>query len=1098
MAGKLDGSKAIQSGTITTTQLATVLNDTISAGGGPKIQSLIYPGDDTAANTIGGQTIYITGSGFDSNVAVYVNNAAVPSVTYISASNVGFTTPALSAATYPVYVTNPDDGATAILIPGMLVSGEPSWVTGATLSEQDASSAWNISLSATGDAPLTYALAAGSSLPSGISLASNGTISGTITTPPETDTTYNFTVVATDAQNQDSSRAFSVTASTGEGVLFANNVLLLHADGTNNGNNHSFLDSSNNNFTITRNGNATQGSYSPFSQTGWSGYFDGTGDYLSIADNAALDMGSSNFTIEGWYFPIGNASSSTAILAKRANSGTVGGVLLYYGGNGLTPSLLVDIGGSWAINQSSSVAFVANQWNHFAIVRNGSAFNLYINGVSGVSATNAGTIPDNASAFTIGAMGADGSGAISPCHISNFRVVKGTAVYTSAFTPPSAPLALIANTSLLTCQDNNFIDEGPNNFAITRNGDVSVQAFSPFAPGLLSSNSHSVYFDGTGDYLNASNATAFNLSTGDWTIECWINLSALTAEARIWSLGTYASNPEVALLIGGGGAGGSSNDLQLNYVGNSTLITASSVNSIGAWAHVAVVRSSGTTTLYVNGVSKGTTTTNPWTSSSTSLWIGGWSQNNNQMTGSISNFRVVKGTAVYTSNFTPSTSPLTAVSNTSLLACQSATLIDNSTNAFTITAYGNVQPRTYNPFGQTYTSTAYSTANVGGSAYFDGTGDYLSYGVGNTSIVNWYSQSTTIEAWIYPTAYTTFTNGYGATFTNGDINTNTNYWGFGINSNKLRFIYFGSGGTNSVESTGTVLLNAWTHIAFVYNHGDASIKLFINGVLDGSGTKVGTPQSDANIGIKTGGWYGGYFSGYMSGVRMLQGTALYTASFAPPTAPLTNVANTRVLLSATNAQIFDQTGKNVLECVGDAKVSTAQYKYGSASIAFDGTGDYLKMPSSPIHYFGTGSWTIEFWVKSSMTTRCDIIGYDYSYTIGTWAGLIFNVSGNNQMSWYEGSNQRIHGTSVSWNNNNWHHVAISRNGNSLKMFLDGTQVGSTYTTSYTYGNASSGWYIGTSTDGNVLNGYIDDLRITKGYARYTANFTAPTAKFKDK
>ena len=130
---------------------------------------------------------------------------------------------------------------------------------------------------------------------------------------------------------------------------------LLHGDGTNGGQNNTFLDSSTNNFTITRNGNTTQGAFSPFSQTGWSNYFDGTGDYLTVADNTALDMGSSNFTIEGWYYPLGSASVSTAIFSKRANSGTVGGVLLYYGGSGLTPSLLVDIGGSWAINTASSV-----------------------------------------------------------------------------------------------------------------------------------------------------------------------------------------------------------------------------------------------------------------------------------------------------------------------------------------------------------------------------------------------------------------------------------------------------------------------------------------------------------------------------------------------------------------------------------------------------------------------------------------------------------------------------------------------------------------------------------------------------------------------
>jgi len=134
-------------------------------------------------------------------------------------------------------------------------------------------------------------------------------LSGTITSPSGNTTTYTFSVVATDAQNQDSTRQFTVTTSTGEGVLFANNVLLIHADGTNNQNNHTFLDSSNNNFTITRNGNATQGTFSPFSQTGWSGYFDGTGDYLTYSPGSTLSsIGTGPLTIEAWVYYTGNHS----------------------------------------------------------------------------------------------------------------------------------------------------------------------------------------------------------------------------------------------------------------------------------------------------------------------------------------------------------------------------------------------------------------------------------------------------------------------------------------------------------------------------------------------------------------------------------------------------------------------------------------------------------------------------------------------------------------------------------------------------------------------------------------------------------------------
>jgi len=165
MAEKLPGT-AIVANTITTTQLSTIVVNQISAGGGPRVSSLIYPGNDTAGNTVGGQTVYINGAGFETNNAIYINGNAVPSKSFISASNISFTTPALSAGIYPVYVINTDSGATAIFVPGYISSAEPAWATAAgSLSEsQDELSAWSYSLSATGDAPITYALAAGSSL----------------------------------------------------------------------------------------------------------------------------------------------------------------------------------------------------------------------------------------------------------------------------------------------------------------------------------------------------------------------------------------------------------------------------------------------------------------------------------------------------------------------------------------------------------------------------------------------------------------------------------------------------------------------------------------------------------------------------------------------------------------------------------------------------------------------------------------------------------------------------------------------------------------------------------------------------------------------
>ena len=100
---------------------------------------------------------------------------------------------------------------------------------------------------------------------------------------------------------------------------FNQTVLLLHGDGSNGAQNNTFLDSSTNNFTITRNGNTTQGTFSPFSTQagGWSNYFDGSGDYLTVADNTALDVEASDFTVEFFVYLPTTPSGVDVVFAKE-------------------------------------------------------------------------------------------------------------------------------------------------------------------------------------------------------------------------------------------------------------------------------------------------------------------------------------------------------------------------------------------------------------------------------------------------------------------------------------------------------------------------------------------------------------------------------------------------------------------------------------------------------------------------------------------------------------------------------------------------------------------------------------------------------------
>ena len=214
MAEKLPGT-AIVANTITTTQLQTTVVTQIQAGGGPKVTTITYPNNQTATVNTGNESIVLTGTGFEAGVQVYVNGVAAPSVSRTNSTSLTFTTPALATgATYPLYVVN-SDGGTAVVVPGMVVSAGPVWVTNTGLQSWGAASALSRTLVATSDSTISYALDVGSSLPSGLSLAANGLLSGTLTSPPVAQTTYNFTVTATDLELQKSSKAFNINATIG-------------------------------------------------------------------------------------------------------------------------------------------------------------------------------------------------------------------------------------------------------------------------------------------------------------------------------------------------------------------------------------------------------------------------------------------------------------------------------------------------------------------------------------------------------------------------------------------------------------------------------------------------------------------------------------------------------------------------------------------------------------------------------------------------------------------------------------------------------------------------------------------------------------------
>ena len=649
-------------------------------------------------------------------------------------------------------------------------------------------------------------------------------------------------------------------------------------------------------------------------------------------------------------------------------------------------------------------------------------------------------------------------------------------------------------------QNNTFLDSSTNNFTITRNGNTTQGTNTPFsqADGYWSN-----YFTGSSSYLSTPNVAALQLGAGDFTVEAWVYPNYVTntygspicgtygfvsSQDRGWAFQLTAAG-KFSLFLGGSSGTG---------------VNTSSTNTIVAntWTHLAAVRSGTTVTLYVNGVANGTGTNsvnenysvvnfNIATSRADNI-APATGNSGNSFGGNISNLRIVKGTAVYTSAFTPSTTPLTAITNTQLLTCQSNYFKDNSSNNFTLTATGTPSVQPFSPFAPT---AAYSTSVNGGSMYFDGSGDYLN--VPDNTAFNFGSGDFTVECWVYPTAVGQ--SGYSSIYYKPSSN---NYSDIALAFDPSTYTlktYASSNGTSwdlvSGATLGTLTANAWNYVTVTRS--GTNIYSFLNGVLATtsavSTTALATTTGNVFIGSSAGA-ANTYFTGYISNFRVVKGTAVYTATFTPPTAPLTSITNTSLLLSGTNAGIYDNAIKNDLETVGNAQVSTSVVKYGTGSMKFNGSTDYLTTPISPQFAFGAGNWTIEGWVyPSSVTILQSLI--DTRATATSTTGVLVSITALGFIS-VTVNNAILFTSSTAMTLSTWVHVAVVQNGTTITLYLDGTKpiTGSgTSSTSLTDQYLRLGASAGTAA--NFYNGYLDDIRITKGIARYTANFTAPTSAF---
>jgi len=274
---------------------------------------------------------------------------------------------------------------------------------------------------------------------------------------------------------------------------------------------------------------------------------------------------------------------------------------------------------------------------------------------------------------------------------------------------------------------------------------------------------------------------------------------------------------------------------------------------------------------------------------------------------------------------------------------------------------------------------------------------------------------------------------------------------------------------------------------------------FINGV------KIGQANDTTDYlqeGVTVFGVNGQHYTGNMACFRFVNGSnPRGTSTFAIPTTAPTAVTNTKLLLNMVNAQAFDSAASNNLTLYGGANTSTDAYKFGTASLHLDGTGDYAQMPYSSLFEMGAGPYTVECFIKTS-DANGEIIGaFNGSSPYKGWLfGIGFTASDGKLVVYNaNASNYESVRSTATVNNNAWRHVAFSKAGQTLKFFIDGN-LDSTHTLNYVGVGSDQNIVVGASsnpTRDRFFNGYIDELRITEA-TRYTANFTAPEEPFPDK
>jgi len=877
-----------------------------------------------------------------------------------------------------------------------------------------------------------------------------------------------------------------------------NTTLLLSGQLTTVTNNRTFIDSSVNNITInTASVTIAQGTFSPYGSL-WSTAFNGTTDYTSFASTITTSTvfqqnifwgTNRTFTIEAWLNPnyIQLSNTATVILGDVQPNGP--GVAWSVGLDSSNKPMMYwrdAINGNNFITATNTLS--TGSWNHVAWVSNAGTATIFINGASQFSTTGTtfSTLTNTTQTY----------GIVSGAYFNKFYngSISNLKVSTSALYSPSTATSVYFNgSSYLSSATSTAFIFGTNNFTVEFWVYwTAVAGYNHIAGGFTTANG--VAFGAlSGQWYMTTSVAGFNSGLA-FTLNQWYHVAWVRNSGQVvlylngtlsYSVAFTTNITETGFTLGGTATAG---QYSTAYVSNLRVLNGAALYTSNFTVPATNLPNITNTTLLTF-----LTTSTAFRNYSSSPYI---------LATSAGTPSFVRNVPVPVATFIPPAAPFNASANTVLLTHNTYKHGDSSTSSFAIstgTATSTPKIQKYSPYSMGYT---YTPLTIGGSVFFNGTSDYL-YTTTATFVPSLQlSSDFTIECWVYTTS-TALAQCIFDTVGNFGDSTRPNAFALNIAAT-TGLLSFSYSNTTSPLSISPVVPYTWNHIAVTRTASYMSVWQNGNVILTvNSSTNFSTGQMVIG---RNGPTATSYFTGYISDFRVIKGQSIYNSPFNSPVAPLKTIdtsTNTSLLLNFTNIAIADYSMQNNVVTINTATVSSTVTNYNPRSIYLSGISDYLTIVpfSTASSALGVSDFTIEMWInvapqiqpgQLAATLQASTVRsiFDMRTTNTANAGFDIYLGNTGTLNVSTLGIGYITGTTFI-SVNTWNHIALVRRLSNLNLYLNGIPEGIPYYNTATnfinptvrigFGAAGTGYF----------SGYIDDLRITRGVARYTSAFLVP-------